>query len=72
MAMAETNRERLTTLLSYLIDHNRDHARELRELAQKTAGIRKSTLRDNILEAAQLLDKSTDSLNEALSALRKG
>lgn len=72
LTVATTDKERLTTLLSYLIDHNRSHAGELRELTEKVKGTDKAAVGDRIAEAAQLLDSSTESLNKALSALREG
>ena len=69
--MIEKGKEKLTTLLSYLIDHNRDHSKELKELAEKVIGMTGDIVQNDILEAARLLDKSTESLTKALSELGK-
>lgn len=69
--MIEKSKEKLTTLLNYLIDHNKDHSEELKELAEKVVGVTGDTVQSHILEAARLLDKSTVSLAKALSELSK-
>jgi len=69
--MIEKSKEKLTTLLSYLIDHNRDHSEELKGLAEKVTGVTGDIVQGHILEAARLLDKSTGSLTKALSELSK-
>ena len=65
------SKEKLTTLLGYLIDHNRDHREELKGLAKKVIGVTGDTVQSHILEAARLLDRSTVSLAKALSELSK-
>jgi hypothetical protein len=69
--MIEKSKEKLTTLLSYLIDHNRDHSEELKGLAEKVIGVTGDIVQSHILEAARLLDESTGSLAKALSELSK-
>ncbi len=70
--MVENDIKKLMTLLSYLIEHNRDHGEELKKLAEKVKGVASNTAHDHILEAAQLMDKSTDSLVKVLAELSKG
>ena len=69
--MIEKGKEKLTLLLSYLIDHNSGHSEELKELAEEVTGVTGDTVQRHILEAARLLDKSTESLTKALSELDK-
>ncbi len=69
--MVENNTEKLMKLLSYQIDHNKDHVGELKKLAEKVKGVTGNTVHDHISEAARMLDKSTDSLVKALSELSK-
>ena len=63
------DREKLATLLSYLVDHNREHSQELTELAEKVTGAEEKTVRGHILKAAQLMDQSTEFLIKALAEL---
>ena len=63
-------KERLVTLLDYLVGHNREHSEELKELAGEVKGPETDTVRSQVLEAAQLMGKATESLEKALSALK--
>ena len=65
----ETNREKLMVLLKYLINHNKEHGQELRELATKAEGVVTEAAQEYILEAAQRMDESVESLMKALSEL---
>lgn len=65
----KTDKERLLILLKYLIDHNREHGQELRELATKAEGVVTETVQEYISEAAQRMDESIESLMKALSEL---
>ena len=64
-------REKLTTLLNYLIEHNGEHSEELTELAEKVEILANDVVRDDIREAAQLMNKSTEYLKQALVKLSK-
>lgn len=65
----DASTERLIVLLKYLIDHNKEHGQELRELANKAEGAATETAQEYILEAAQRIDESIKSLMKALSEL---
>jgi hypothetical protein len=69
--MIEGEKERLTTLLNYLIKHNEEHSEELIELAEKAKTVAKDVVRDDILGAARLMDESTEYLKLALAELSK-
>ncbi len=69
--MVESDRGKLRTLLNYLIDHNREHSQELKALAEGLKGTDRNTVSSHILEAARLLDGSTDSLAKALAELKE-
>lgn len=69
--MVETDEQRIVVLLNYLVSHNRDHSQELRELAEEVKGLTGGNVVQHVLEAAQLMDKSTESLKKALSELSK-
>jgi hypothetical protein len=69
--MIEGGKERLTTLLNYLIKHNEEHSAELIELAEKAKTAANDVVRDDILEAARLMDASTESLKLAFMELSK-
>lgn len=69
--MVENDAGKLMTLLSYLIEHNNEHGGELKQLAGKVKGVAGDIARDHLLEAAQLMEKSTNSLVKALAELNR-
>ena len=60
---------KLITLLNYLTEHNREHSKELMELAEKAKTVAKSDVQNNIEEAARLMNESTEYLKQALMKL---
>lgn len=68
--MVENDKDKLGTLISYLIDHNKEHAAELRELGEQLKGVAGETTQDYVNTAADLMDKSTASLSLALADLK--
>lgn len=69
--MAEQDKEKLITLLDYLIRHNGEHSEELKELADKTKVIAAGVAQENMLEAARLINESNEYLKKALMELNK-
>ena len=53
------------TMLAYQVDHNRQHAAELRALAETLEG----TSKDMVLEAAGMFEAGSAKLAEALDAM---
>lgn len=53
------------TMLAYQVDHNRQHAAELRALAETLEGASK----DMVLEAAGMFEAGSEKLAEALEAM---
>ncbi len=70
--MVENDTRKLMKLLSYLIDHNKEHGEELKKLTEKVKEVAGNTVQGHILEVAQLMGKSTNSLIKALSELSEG
>ena len=70
--MAEGDRERLDTLLNYWIEHNREHADEFREWAEKAKGFAGVAVQGQLLEAAKQMDRATELLLQALKELKGG
>ena len=69
--MVEIEKQKLTKLLNYLIEHNGEHSEELTELSEKVKMVASDVVRDDIREAAQLMDESTKYLKQALVKLSK-
>jgi len=68
--MAEGDRERLDTLLNYWIEHNKEHADEFREWAEKAKGFAGVTVQAQLLEAAKQMDRATELLLQAVEELK--
>ena len=66
--MENGEREKFEILLNHWIEHNKEHIQEFREWAEKAKRFGEAETCDDILEAAQVLDKTNQAL---LRALRK-
>jgi len=69
--MSNDERAKLRTLLSYWIEHNKEHSREFREWVDKAKGLGEAEASEEMLRAAQDMDKASESLSQALSRLDK-
>ncbi len=67
--MSQTDEGKLKTLLDYWIDHNREHAEEFREWAEKAGGMGKEAVQKDLLLAAEQMEKANESLAAALKLL---
>ncbi len=65
---AAASPEETLALLRYMLDHNRHHAEELRELAH---GVGNEAAHALLHEAVDALNASADKLAEALALLRE-
>jgi ABC-type Zn2+ transport system substrate-binding protein/surface adhesin len=63
---------KLKALLQYMVDHNRDHAAELGELAHKLRHTGQNESADRIQEAVKDFDKVNDQLSKALDLVKDG
>ena len=63
------DREKLTHLLKHWIEHNQEHAAEFRQWAVKAGDIGNESVVNNILEAANQLEKADEFLSSALTAM---
>ncbi len=67
--MENGEREKIKILLKHWIEHNKEHSQQFREWAEKAKGIGEPQTCEDILEAAQEMDKASDALLRALRAL---
>jgi nickel/cobalt exporter len=67
--MGNAEREKIKILLNHWIEHNKEHIQELREWAEKAKRLGEAETCDDILEAAQVLDKTNEALLRALRRL---
>jgi len=64
MGNAET--EKIKILLNHWIGHNKEHIQEFREWAEKAKRLGEAETSDDLLEAAQDIDKANEPLLRAL------
>ncbi len=67
--MDNDERDKLRTLLSYWIEHNKEHSQEFREWVSKAKAFGEPEAGENMLQAAQEMDKASEILSQALSRL---
>ena len=67
--MDSDERDKMKTLLSYLVEHNRDHSQEVKDWAKKAREIGESGLADEMLQAAAAMDEASELLNGSLKRL---
>jgi len=64
-------RVKLSTMLNYWMEHNKEHSQEFREWAGKAKGFGEAEASEEILAAAQEMDKANEFLSRALKRLQK-
>ncbi len=60
---------KLATLLEYTIEHNKEHAEELQDMAQKARKLGKAAAYDDILKGAEQMKQASETLAKALKRL---
>ncbi len=63
--------DELIALINYLVNHNKAHNNELRELALKLDAVKNKEAYDEILEAISIYDRANGKLEDALKKVRK-
>ena len=69
--MDNDERVKLKTLLNYWIEHNKEHSQEFREWADKAKVFGEAEAYEQMLLAAQEMDKASESLSRALRKLEE-
>jgi len=67
--MGNDEKAKLRTLLNYWIEHNKEHSQEFREWASKTKVLGEADAGEDMLLAAQEMDKASEILSQALRRL---
>ncbi len=68
--MSEQEKEKLKVLLDHWTEHNKEHAEEFREWAEKAKNLSEQVVCDNIKMAANQLDEANEFLAKALEEVR--
>ena len=69
--MTMDERAKLRTLLNYWMEHNKEHSQEFREWADKAKVFGEDEAYEDMLQAAQEMDKASESLSHALRRLER-
>ena len=69
--MVSDERAKMKTLLSYLVEHNQEHAQEIREWANKASIMGEVGLADEMLQAARAMDNASVLLYQSLKRLEE-
>ncbi len=67
--MGSEERSKLRVLLNYWVEHNREHSQEFREWADKAKAFGEVEIADEMLLAAQEMDKASKLLSQSLKRL---
>lgn len=67
----QTEMRELDTLLDYIIKHNKEHAEEIKNLAQKAKDLGKVAVYDDLTKGVEQMNRSNESLKSALNKLRR-
>jgi len=67
--MGSEERDKLRVLLNYWVEHNREHSQEFREWADKAKAFGEVEIADEMLLAAQEMDKASKLLSQSLKRL---
>ena len=70
--MNKSEMEKLKILLDHWIEHNKEHGEEFREWAEKARDLGEAMVQEDMLDAAQYMNKASESLLKALEELNKG
>ncbi|MCX8022162.1 MAG: hypothetical protein N2745_05250 [Syntrophorhabdaceae bacterium] len=66
----EDDMKELDALLNYLINHNTEHADEIKDLAEKARAHGKVEVSESLIKGVEFLNMSNESLKKALELLR--
>jgi nickel/cobalt exporter len=69
--MDNDEKAKLKTLLNYWVEHNKEHSQEFREWAGKAKILGENQAYEEMLRAAQEIDKAGESLSRALRGLEE-
>ena len=69
--MSGGERDKLRILLSHWIEHNKEHGQEFQEWADKAKSFGEPGVGEEMLRAAQEMNKAGDFLSQALTLLER-
>ena len=67
----DSEMKKLDILLDYTINHNSEHAEEIKELAQKAKELGKAAVYDELMRGVGQMNEANETLASALKRLRE-
>ena len=67
--MSIDEKTKLKTLLNYWTEHNQEHSQEIKDWADKAKALGEAEVADELLQAAQAMDKASELLSQSLKRL---
>ena len=68
----ESERENFKILLSYWVEHSREHVGEFKEMAEKAKELGEIAIHKAILEGIEQVNKANEAFEAALRILKRG
>ena len=65
------DKERLKVLLKHWVQHNTEHAREFRDWANRAQSLGQAAVAENIMQAAEQVDRANQHLLAALRGIEE-
>jgi hypothetical protein len=69
--MGSDERAKLRALLKYWVEHNREHSQEFKEWVDKAKAFGEAEVAEEILQAAQAMDRASGLLSQSLKRLEE-
>ena len=67
--MSDEEKSKLKTLLNYWVEHNQEHSQEIKDWADKAKALGEAAAAEEMLLAAQEMDKASGLLSQSLKRL---
>ena len=69
--MSSDEKTKLKALLNYWVEHNREHSQEFREWVDKARALGEKEVAEELLLAAQDMDRASELLSQSLKRLEE-
>ena len=69
--MGSDERVKLRALLTYWVEHNREHSQEVRDWAGKARAFGDAKVAEEMLQASRAMDKASGLLSQSLKRLEE-
>ena len=70
--MGSDDRAKLRALLNYWVEHNQEHSQEVKDWADKARSLGEAKVAEEMVQAAEAMDKASALLSQSLKRLEEG